>query len=122
MSYKDQKLVLDAHFLTITFLERRGEKGKRARAWEKIKLWCDSLPLFASKRARNLQENDLKIFKVRKQNPNFTFYDFDIGGKSPNLRKRVSLILNHFWSCFGWISWWIFYMGWIRGGLWKKNG
>ena len=77
MSYKDQKLVLDAHFFSNhVFGEKREENGERARAWENIKLWCDSFPLFASKRSSNLQENDLKRFKVRKQNPNFTFCDF----------------------------------------------
>ena len=68
---------------TSRFWERKeGENGERARAWEKIKLWCDFFPLFASKRSSNLQENDLKRFKVRKQNSNFTFYDFDFGGKA----------------------------------------
>ena len=81
--FKRLKVAFGCSLEHITFWERKkGENGERARAWEKIKLWCDSFPLFSSKRSRNLQDNDLKRFKVRKQKPNFTFYDFDFGGNA----------------------------------------
>ena len=35
---------------------KEGEKGKRARAWEKIKFWCGSFPFLTPKRSNNLEE------------------------------------------------------------------
>ena len=81
-AFKRPKVVFGCSFEHITFWERNeGEKGERARAWEKIKIWCDSFPLFASKRSCNLQENDLKRFKVRKQTLTAPFMILILGEK-----------------------------------------
>ena len=69
------------------------------------------VPYFLLLRDQATWKRRFKENKVRKQNPKFIFYDFDFGGKSPNLIKRGLLVLNHFWSCLGWIPWWIFYIG-----------
>ena len=60
--------------------------------------------------------------KVRKIKTLTSFFFIWILVKSPNLREKgFLLILNHIWSCFGWIPWWIFDMGRIGEGLWKEN-
>ena len=43
----------------------------------------------------------------KKPNPNFPLYDFDFGEKPQLKKKGVLLIINHFWSCFRWIPWWV---------------
>ena len=57
--FKRAKVVFGFSLEHITFL--REEKGRAlARAWEKIKIWCDSFLFLAPKRSNNLEEKILR--------------------------------------------------------------